>query len=43
VQVERHLAALDRLQRELAQEKIAEALKGVKERLENEPDDIDPK
>ena len=39
VQVEKHLAALDRLKRELEQEKIADALKSVKEKLENEPDD----
>jgi hypothetical protein len=39
VQVEKHLAALDRLKRELEQEKIAMALKGMKEKLENETDD----
>jgi hypothetical protein len=39
VQVEKHLAALDRLKRDLEQEKIAEALKGVKEKLDREPDE----
>jgi hypothetical protein len=43
VQVEKHLAALDRLKRDLAREKIAMALKGMKEKLENEPDDDEPR
>jgi hypothetical protein len=38
VQVEKHLAALDRLKRDLEREKIAEALKGVKETMDKEPD-----
>jgi hypothetical protein len=38
VQVEKHFAALDRLKRDLEREKIAAALKGVKEAMEKEPD-----
>ena len=39
VRVEKHLAALDRLKRDLEREKNAMALKSVKEKLEKEPDD----